>query len=195
MNIPQDFEDITKEKVFDFQEEKAKSEGTALNKDYRDLLLEIIPGSINIRKAPLKEDKEGTDWWVDYSHREPISIDIKARDLDPLNFDRDPKDDLILETWSNIEKKIPGWTLNPNKRTDYILWFWKPTGRYLLLSFPKLLYVFIKNWKKWKEIYPIDTTKSRGSYGITWKSEYIKVPRKIVLGEIDRIFHGLSTNY
>ena len=198
MNFAGDFDDIKKEnvpeKVFSFKEQLGKSEGTALNKDYKKLLLEILPNAFDIRKAGLEEDKKGTDWWVEYRNRDHISIDIKARDVDPLKL-RIPEDDLVLEIWSNIERKIPGWTLNINKRTDYILWFWKPTGRFLLLSFPKLLYVFKENWKKWKEMYTSRTNKSKGSDGTTWESEYMKVPRKVVLKEIDRIFHGESTSY
>jgi len=198
MNFAEDFDDIQKknipEKVFSFKEQLGKSEGIALNKDYKKLLLEILPNSIDIVKASLKEDKKGTDWWVKFRNKNQISIDIKARDIDPLKL-RLPEDDLILEIWSNIERQIPGWTLDINKRTDYILWFWKPTGRFLLLSFPKLLYVFKENWKKWKEMYTSRTNKSKGSDGTTWESEYMKVPRKVVLKEIDRIFHGESTSY
>src|SRR5690348_13330068 len=109
-----------------FQDKKQMSEGIADNVDIPSILLECFPFAVKVEKASLAEDKNGTDYWVYLVSGHKLSVDVKVRKKD---FG---KDDLALEVWSVIGKKI-GWTRDRNKRTDYILWLWMDTRRYSLV--------------------------------------------------------------
>ena len=133
---------------YDFKEQLAMSEGVSANKSVRDILLTNIPGAVSVIRAHQMNDRSGVDYWVEMGYGGFVSVDIKVRDKD---WAAKGKDDLALETFSVVEKGIIGWTRNPHKRTDYILWFWKDTGRWCLLPFRMLCRVSADNWEDWKQ--------------------------------------------
>jgi hypothetical protein len=161
---------------YGFDEQKEWSEGFAGNLDsVMRIIRGRIPGCTEVRKAQLSDDKQGTDYWADRNGLPPLSIDVKVRDED---YARRGHDDLALETWSVIGKS-PGWTRNAAKRTDFVLWYWRDSGRYCLVSFPSLCFVFTRLWREWTEKYKTkqqNTPSARGG----WQSECVFVPRRIV---------------
>ena len=99
-------------------------------------------------------DRAGTDYWVDrVDPLRSLSIDVKVRSED-YAVKNPPRDDLALETWSIVETKKIGWTRDPKKHTDFVFWFWKDTGRYLIVAFPPLCKAFAKRWEEWLARYP-----------------------------------------
>lgn len=171
-------------RTFTFGEQLAMSDGHAENIEVKALLLEYIPGALAVHRAHKENDKHGTDWWVEHSTGRHISVDVKVRKEDwaakPI---RVRKDDLALETWSVIESRIVGWTRDPTKRTDYVLWLWMDTKRFCLLPFPMLCRVMQQHWECWKRQYQTakQFTKERNS---EWHSECIFVPRNVVWDSI-----------
>jgi len=166
---------------YDFQERLAWSEG---HKPSIEAIIKIIknriPGCTGIQRATPQADKDGTDYFANRHQNTPLSIDLKLREED---YKSKGHDDLALETWSVIPEngrqgKI-GWTRDPQKRTDYILWYWQDTGRFCLVSFHALCFVFQKRWEKWRKLFPPHVQNS-GS----WKSECVFVPRHIVFKSI-----------
>ena len=165
------------------------AEGENAEKSFKQVLLDIFPEAVNIKRATREEDLKGTDYWVGFMNRSSISVDVKVRGVDPI--EKYGKDDLILETYSKVEEKKIGWTRDTNKRTDYILWFWKPTGRWLLVPFPMLCFVFRKKWEGWRERFtPPLLQKTETETGKVWHSECILVPRKLVWEEIFQFYGG-----
>ncbi len=183
---------------YEFDDRLAMSQGTAGQGTIDDILLRTIPGATAVRNASRREDRHGTDKWVDHVRGEPLSIDMKVRSKD---YAVSGDDDLALELWSVINTRnaegttLParkiGWTRNPNKRTDYILWFWKDTGRFCLVPFPMLCSVFCDNWQAWENAYFAPkqfTPDGEGSAG--WWSQCVFVPRHEVWAAIYHKFGG-----
>ena len=98
--------------------------------DLHGILLANVPDAVQVVRSSGEDDRAGTDYWVERSNGEKLSVDVKVRSED-WAAKAPPKraDDLALETWSVVERNIVGWTRNASKRTDYILWFWQDTGR------------------------------------------------------------------
>jgi len=170
---------------YDFDERKQWSEGCAKNQSISDILKANVPGFLSVKKATDNEDRHGTDWWVNLSNGQRLSIDVKAREMD---WALRGEDDLALETWSVVGEKV-GWTLDEQKRTDYILWHWEETGRWCLVPFRMLCKIFREHHDKWVGRYKTDKqTTVRGER--KWQSECVFVPRGVVWGAIYLKFGG-----
>lgn len=50
--------------IHDFCEDLNFSEGIDIEENLVIRLLDMIPGSVEIKKASTKEDKSGTDYWI-----------------------------------------------------------------------------------------------------------------------------------
>lgn len=168
-----------------FDEMLNASEGVAAVASIESIIMGNIAGALAVHKANEKNDRSGTDWWVEHVAGRHLSVDAKVRDEDWRAKD-EKFDDLALETWSVVEKKKVGWTRDENKRCDYILWLWKDTGRWCMLPFPMLCTVFSDNWQEWREKYKNaqQFTKDHGGY----HSECVFVPRRDVWAEIYKRF-------
>lgn len=132
--------------------------------------------------AETSDDKNGTDFWMHRDFDLPaLSIDVKVREpdysvhLNPLKR----ADDVALETWSVCYSRI-GWTRDPSKRTDFILWYWPDTTRFYLVSFPSLCCVFQRYWEQWRDEFRTATQTSPG-----WKSQCVFVPRAVLQEKLD----------
>ena len=174
---------------YSFDERLMFSDGSVAAASVDKVLLDAIPGSLNVHRSGHANDRNGTDWWVEHSSGRHLSVDAKVRSKDYAASEDDPKDDLALETWSVVEKQVVGWTRNPDKRSDFILWLWVDTGRWCLVSFPMLCKVFQNKWNEWRTTYK--TCKQfTARNGSGYHSECTFVPRREVWAEIYRTFGG-----
>lgn len=161
------------------QERLAYSEGSAPTlEDVRHILVDRIPGCTGIERADNAMDRAGTDWLALRGSLPPLRIDLKLR-----SYKSD--DDLALETWSVIERHKVGWTRDPAKNADYILWYWDQLKRFCLVPFAPLCRAFQRYWEQWLEQFQ----HNRQSSG-DWTSECVFVPRRIVLDAIQRWMIG-----
>lgn len=173
---------------YGFGERMAMSSGVSAVADVRSILLAQIPGAVSVSAAAPVNDRQGVDWWVEMSSARHLAVDAKVREQDwaashPL------EDDLALETWSVVEKQIPGWTRDHSKRCDYVLWLWADTGRFCLVPFPMLCRVFSDKWPAWVRSHKTRrqfTPRESGGY----HSECVFVPRRELWAEIYRQFGG-----
>ena len=166
-----------------FNGRMAFSDGVSTAKSMRDLLVNNIPGAVAAQRAGIGDDRNGTDYWVQHKSGKQISVDCKIREQD---YAQQGKDDLALEIWSVCEKNKVGWTLNESKRTDFILWYWIPTKRWCLISFPILCFVFKKNFAAWSASYQHAKQKTPEWGG--YHSECLFVPRREVWAAIYKHF-------
>ena len=173
---------------YDFDDQLIMSSGVAANADIKSIVLENIPGSINLHQAGVDNDKQGIDWWVEMNTANHLSIDAKVRKIDWAATHPD-EDDLALETWSVVEKEVIGWTRDKNKKCDYVLWLWIDTGRFCIIPFPMLCRVFIKKWQSWRSVYK---TKQQFTprFGDGYHSECVFVPRRQIWAEIYKNYGG-----
>jgi hypothetical protein len=169
---------------FGFQDMLAFSQGDG--GDIEQILIDNIPSAFKVSPAALGDDKNGVDYlvWRTGGPR-PLGIDVKRRGDDPI--EKGWGDDVALETWSDVQRGILGWTLNPCKLTDYIMWYWEPTCRWMLIPFPMLLRVFTENRSTWTSTYKVSQQSSNGG---AWISECVFVPRKEVWSAVYRRYGG-----
>lgn len=168
-----------------FEERLAMSEGIATTSAIDEILLDAIPGAVAVRAATQAENRAGTDRWVDRVNGDSLSVDTKIREADWAA--KYGEDDLALEVWSVVEEAIPGWTRNPEKRHDYILWYWQDTGRWCCVSFPMLCSVFTEHLFAWHLTYKVARQNTDGRY----HSECVFVPRRVVWAAIYERFGGV----
>ena len=140
-----------------------------------------IPNFLRVRKAPNQNDRTGIDYLIDRQGLPMLGVDAKIRDTDwsvrPPQF----ADDLALETYSKVEEKKIGWTRDSSKAADYILWFWKDTGRFFIKPFPPLCAIFQRHWEDWRKQFGPPSLQHTPGFRGGWHSECIFVPRQIVI--------------
>lgn len=173
-------------RVFDFKQALTISTGTSANRVIGDILLETIPGSTRAIQANQNNDRSGVDWWLEMKGGDFLAVDCKIREDDPKP--KFGKDDLALETWSVVEKSVVGWTLDDTKKTDYVFWFWKDTGRWCLVPFVLLVKAFKEKKEEWMKVFRVARQNTNGRY----HSECVFVDRTVLWREIYRQSHGVS---
>ena len=181
----------------DFNADLVMSDGVAASSDVRDVLMDRVPGAMGVYRAHEANDRQGTDWWVEISNRH-LAIDAKVRRSDWAATHPD-EDDLALEVWSvkavmkqgvrqrSCRQSI-GWTLDHQKRTDYVLWLWQDTKRFCLVPFPMLCRVFTEHRADWVRDYRTNEQFTETTRGNGWFSECVFVPRRVVWAEIYRMY-------
>ena len=166
------------------------SEGKDISGGIPAILLKNIPGAVDVKSAGNEDDKKGIDYWVYRKNtKRAVTVDVKNRSIDPI--DSFGSDDLALERWSVIEQNKIGWTLDDSKETDFILWFFHPTERWVLLPFVQLLAVAQEHMTTWEAQY---INKTQSSDDGRWHSLCVFVPRPIVLAAISKRFYGERRN-
>ncbi len=177
---------------YNFDNQMRMSEGIGREQDTEGFILSRFPNAINVQRATQSEDRNGTDYWITMRSGEVESLDLKARKKD-FSASNPKKDDLALEVWSVLNKNV-GWTRDTSKRTNWIMWKWNDTKRYMLLPFPWLCSVFERKWQEWiKQYYaPIqDTVDNRGK--LRWQSQCVFVPRQTLWDEMLSTYGGVPT--
>lgn len=158
------------------------SQGVSESKSIAEILTQNIPAALAVHPAHAKNDRNGTDWWVEMATGKMLKVDCKVREID---WAERGCDDLALESWSVVEKSIVGWTRDSAKQTDYVLWIWKDTGRWCLVPFPYLCRVFGDKWRDWSQTYK--TARQFTPEG-NYHSECVFVPRRELWAEIYKVF-------
>lgn len=174
---------------YGFGERLQMSQGISDTKDISEILMANIPGAVAIKRANERDDRNGTDFWVAHARGQPYSVDVKVRGKDYC-VGLSPCDDLALETWSVVEKQIIGWTRNPQKMTDYVLWYWRDTGRWCLVPFVMLCAVFSEQWSAWAAEHGTSKQRTPTAGGGWYHSECTFVPRREVWAAIYRKYSG-----
>lgn len=188
---------MIQQRIFDFEERLIMSEGISDKHDIEEIIRYSIPGVVKVEKANLSDDMNGIDHWVTLESGRILGIDKKVREDDWWYHHRS-EDDVALETWSKVNRDAQGviiggrigWTRNTNKQTDWILFIWQETGRFLCLPFPWLCDIFINNWELWSKKYKTRSQFSKGQDGSTWESQCVFVPRLPLLKMVCESFKG-----
>lgn len=155
--------------------------------DQRDVIALCIPNVQQVIRATQSEDRQGTDFWAILRSGHQLSVDIKVRETDPL--DRFGLDDLLIEWRSSEEAGAPGWTVDPNKRTDYVLYWFESTKRYALLPFPLLHAVAVANEALWSDRFGVRRSYSSRD-GRTWTTTWSPVPRPVIWRAVYELSNG-----
>ena len=110
--------------------------------------------------------KQGIDKKLHFKNTKVVLIDEKKR--------RKNYGDILLEEWSNEERKIPGW-LGGSKLTDYIVYATMDTKKIYLLPFLLLQKVWVKNYAELKQKFGVK--RSNNSF---YTTSNIAVPTDLI---------------
>jgi hypothetical protein len=156
-------------RYYEFDERLRLSGESAVDAAVTTIIRTSLPGVTHVERAGEFSDRNGTDYWARREYQPGLSVDLKLRTED---WSLRGRDDVALETWSVVGQKT-GWSRDETKQTDWVLWYWQDTRRYLLFPFPALCSVFTRNAADWLARYK-HAPQSSGS----WESECVFVPRR-----------------
>ena len=88
--------------------------------------------------------------------------------------------DILLEYWSSIESKIPGW-IAKDLATDFIAYVFKPTKKCYMLPFQLLRLSWKKNHREWVKNHRIVEAKNKNYTTVS-----VCVPIEILLESIKK---------
>lgn len=145
-----------------------------------DALKPSFPAITRIERANLIDDIAGVDWWL-YHPSGRFGVDGKTR---RTQTDLSYPDTVILEIWSNKQEKKKGWTLDPSKKTDIVLWWSEATGKTFWLPFRPLRDAFVHNGKEWAQKYYAKSMWDQWQRGKDYTSRAIPVPVPDVLAVV-----------
>lgn len=183
--------------VHDFKERLNFSEGVEVSGNVLNAVAGMVSNATRIRRAEEKDDRNGTDFWIDRTHDlPPISLDVKHRSFCPI--DRFNSDDACIETtsvyqgdnvlpYSDEGRKKIGWTLNYAKRTDYIVYTW-PKGdkqRFWIVPFVPLCTAARVNWKQWAKEYGERMARNKDYLTLS-----VYPPRTVIAKSIRQLMDG-----
>ena len=163
---------------------------------YRDedirIIGEFFPLHTSIIVATVAMDKAGADYIVTMKGGKELNVDVKRRiGEDCKKYARHGEMELALETYSIVEdethQKKYGWTVDPAKVTDYILYAFDRNVCDVCYIFPyqSLKQAFIRYFKEWKSTGYSIKQQDNGGY----KSEAMFVPVSVLRNAI----HSMET--
>jgi len=145
-----------------------------------EILASVIPNCEEVFKTTPEMDRKGIDYVAVLDGGAVINIDAKARRKGAVRPGSEPN--LALETWSvcprENQKGKPGWTCSRTSDVDLILYTFdrSDTDKFYLIPFQHLRIAFQRNFKAWREKYPLYRQQNT-----TWDSEAMFVPASVVL--------------
>jgi hypothetical protein len=133
-------------KTFDFDQQLAMSQTPEVDNAIRRVLFKQIPGLLAIHRAHKKNDLRGVDYWLELSGRMQ-TVDVKVREKD-FAMQGNP-DNVCLELVANDRTDKPGWVLDPDKITDWVLVYFRDSKRSYLYPYQMLQAAVMRERSKW----------------------------------------------
>lgn len=115
----------------DFHADLARSQSPAIHAAIWQAISERMPEALAIIPAHTANDKRGIDYWIELPHCRMEGLDVKIRAQDYLH--KDPRT-AFIELVANTTTGKPGWTIDPSKQTDWVLFYYADTGRHVLYN-------------------------------------------------------------
>lgn len=171
--------------VFDFSEQMAVSEQPKVRELIERALHRRFPDLLAIHKAHVENDKRGIDYFLEFPNGRMETLDVKVRTKDFAA--RGDECNVALETVANTTTNKPGWTLDADKLTDWVLFLWLDTERDDLVHFRQLRAALTANLETWlaaRKASTQTTKTARGSY----EAESLFVSSKDVWAATYRLF-------
>ena len=88
--------------------------------------------------------RQGVDRLVTLTTGAVVKIEEKQRNKD--------YDDILLEIWSDAEKRKKGWAVKPSA-SDFLMYVFNPSHRCYLLPFGVLRRATVANAREWRDAY------------------------------------------
>lgn len=150
------------------------------------ILRSHIPKCVNVEKTSVDIDRAGVDYIATLQGGTKILIDAKTRTPGCSRYWKD-EPELAIETWSVVEKKIPGWTFNEKSDVDYILYTFpkEDYAGYFFIPFQLLRSASISCYPDWIKRFPKHYQRNNG-----YTSEAMFIPANVILAEVKREMQG-----
>jgi len=157
---------------------------------------QLLPHCESARQSTKEDDLAGIDYLAKLRNGRDVPVDAKYRKRGASKYWKYSEPELALERYSVVpdstkghgEGKI-GWTLDPAKLTEYVLFTFHPddTPRAFLMPFQSLRAAFLANGEQW-----LDRYGKKGSYFYEssnngqWESAALFVPASVVIDAMGR---------
>lgn len=152
-----------------FENDLNRSQEDTLGFPLKECLKQLFPDYLFHHKASTRLDRDGADLVIHL--RSGIRYaDLKIRDDDPRLWG---SDDLAIELYSVLENGIRGYR---NRKTDYLIWVFKPTRRCALIPFDTFIRCYEKNWDFWHFWRAEPPQRTRMNDGVEYHSVHCYVP-------------------
>lgn len=117
-----------------------------------------------------RQDRKGSDIIVILRGGKRLRVDLKIRSSDPLRWGND---DLAIEIWSVVEKRIPGYYA---KNTDYIIWIFEDSLRAVAVPYRSFRGRVAAKRQQMIQHLPIRRQATVDRYGNTFHSDHVFAP-------------------
>lgn len=152
----------------------------SMGKDKDNIAVRIIkkcqPDAEHIYRAGSEDDKRGADYYSTVGDKR-TNYDFKFRSIDPI--DAYNSNDILVEIYSSTTSHTPGWTVAPDKITDYVVYYFEPTGRYLVYDYKLLRETVLTNYDHYNNSFNHKFATTKTDYGY-YTTENIAVPVEVI---------------
>lgn len=180
---------------YDFAEGLAFSKGARARTD-AETLRQMIPGCDRVEHSGRSDDRKGVDYWAHIRNGRPLGIDAKARRSGCSRYWTDGPE-LALERWSVVPAPtcpdgVLGWTLDPAKITDLILFTFDPadTSWCYMVGLPQLRMAYLRFGRDWHGCYRSELQSTPGQRA--YQSRCLFVPASVVLDGMREVSVGTT---
>ncbi len=111
----------------DFNKDLARSQRPEVDVLVRLAIKKQFPEVLAIHPAHSKNDKLGIDYWLEFENGVNETLDVKVREEDYTLRGDDRT--ACLELIANTNSGKPGWTVDPSKRTNWVMFFYVETKK------------------------------------------------------------------
>ncbi|MGL6196674.1 MAG: hypothetical protein ACRC2T_17820 [Thermoguttaceae bacterium] len=128
--------------IHDFHKSLARSETIADEAWWEDVYRTAFPYFTSMERVigDCPEQHNGIDRIIHLQNGGTVMVDEKVRHTD--------YDDVLIETYSSLERKTLGWACKP-LHCDYIAYAFLPSRRCYLFPFQQLQKALQTNWRAW----------------------------------------------
>lgn len=155
-----------------FNDDLTATQAPEIDAAIRLAIKERYPEVRAIVQACPQNDKLGIDYWLEYQNGTMQTLDAKIRELD---YSKRGDDRIAcIELMANTRKQKLGWSIDPSKRTDIVLFYYIETGAAYFYPARELRAAIIASLDLLKRDGKPATQKTE-SYGNTYSSESLFV--------------------
>lgn len=153
--------------ITDFHVDLARSQTPALYAAVWKAISKCFPEALALIPSHTENDKLGVDYWIEFAGGKMEALDVKIRSRDYFSTDNRTA---CLELIANTNSGKLGWPIDPTKRTDWILFYYADTGRYVLYHARELraaVLAYLPHLKSVGKPFTTRTKSGSGSYDST----------------------------
>jgi hypothetical protein len=111
----------------DFNNDLAMSDRPVVVEAIKAACFKHWPDLLGVTKAHKLNDMIGVDYWLEFQGKnEALDVKVHRKDYAQYGDDRTA----CLELLANVGTNKPGWTIDPDKRTDWVMFFYVDSGSY-----------------------------------------------------------------